>query len=43
MLIANDKEQEQIQKMIVHIDFKNGDILGYFRHLARCLIAQNEK
>ena len=43
MLIANDKEQEQIKKMIVHIDFKNEDILGYFRHLARCLIAQNGK
>ena len=39
MLIANDKEQEQIKNMIVRIDFMNGNILDYFRHLGKCLIA----
>ena len=37
MLIANDKEQKQIKDMIVHIDFMNGDILDYFKHLGKCL------
>ena len=39
MLIANDKEQKQIKNMIVRIDFMNGNILDYFKHLAKCLIA----
>lgn len=31
-------EQDQIKKMFVTIDFKNGDVLHFFEHLARGLI-----
>lgn len=30
-------EQNAIQKMLIKIDFANGDILHYFRHLAQAL------
>ena len=34
------KEQEEIKKMIIKIDFYNGDVVDYFKHLAQAL-AQN--
>lgn len=34
---APKHEQQGIQKMLVKIDFLNGDILDYFRHLAKAL------
>lgn len=30
-------EQQGIKTMIVRIDFRNGDVLDYFRHLARAV------
>lgn len=37
--IMNAPEQEQagIQKMLIQIDFKNGDVAHYLRHLAQAL------
>lgn len=41
---TSDDEQEKIQKMIIKIDSKNGDVKDYFRHLAIPLARQaNEK
>ncbi len=37
ILMANSSEQEQIKKMLVNIDFYNGDILDFFKHLAKAL------
>ena len=34
------KEQEEIKNMIIKIDFYNGDVVDYFKHLAQAL-AQN--
>lgn len=34
------KEQEEIKNMIIEIDFYNGDVVDYFKHLAQAL-AQN--
>ena len=34
------EEQEEIKKMIIKIDFYNGDVVDYFKHLAQAL-AQN--
>ena len=42
MLIANDKEQQQIKNMIVKIDFMNGNILNFFQYLGK-LIAKEVK
>ena len=30
-------EKDQIRKTLVMIDFKNGDVMHYFRHLAQAL------
>jgi hypothetical protein len=30
-------EQKKIKDMIVRIDFQNGDVKGYFRHLAQAI------
>ena len=38
MLIASKKEQESIKNTIVMIDFKNGDVLHFFRHLAKAVV-----
>lgn len=41
---TSDDEQAKIQEMIVKIDSQNGDVKGYFRHLAIPLAKQaNEK
>jgi len=32
------QEQKAIQNMLVKIDFCNGDIVDYFRHLAKALV-----
>lgn len=35
--ITSKQEQEQIKKTIVKIDFINGDVLHFFRHLGQAL------
>lgn len=30
-------EQKAIQMMIIRIDFKNGDVMDYFKHLAKAI------
>lgn len=40
--IAPKHEQEQIKKVLVMIDFKNGDVKHFFRHLALGL-AENQE
>lgn len=37
MLQAPKKEQDGIKAVIVKIDFHNGDVLDYFRHLAKAV------
>ena len=37
MKAAPKREQDQIKNMVVRIDFMNGDILNYFKHLAKAL------
>lgn len=32
------EEQAQIKNTIVQIDFKNGNVLDYFKHLAKALV-----
>ena len=34
---APPHEQEDIKTMLVKIDFWNGDVIGYFRHLAQAI------
>lgn len=34
---APKNEQQGIKTMIVKIDFRNGDVLDYFKHLARAV------
>jgi len=34
---APKSERDQIKKTLVMIDFKNGDILHFFKHLARAI------
>lgn len=43
MKIAGDDEQKQIKDTIVKIDFANGDILHFFRHLGKCLAEVRNK
>lgn len=31
------EEQASIKEMLVHIDFKNGDVLHYLKHLSQAL------
>lgn len=35
---ANKQEQEDIRTIIVKIDFKNGDVRHFFRHLAQAIV-----
>lgn len=37
MKIASTEEQRQIKDMLVKIDFHNGDILHFFRHLGQAI------
>lgn len=37
MLQAPAAEQATIKTMIVKIDFRNGDVIHYFRHLAQAI------
>jgi hypothetical protein len=37
ILISTPTEKEKIKKTIVKIDFLNGDVLHYFRHLANAI------
>tara|TARA_R110002050_G_C8576920_1_gene483243 strand:+ start:260 stop:511 length:252 start_codon:yes stop_codon:yes gene_type:complete len=37
ILIANKQEQNKIKDIIVKIDFKNGDVLHFFRHLGQAI------
>lgn len=37
MNAAPAHEQAGIKNMIVRIDFKNADVMGYFQHLARAI------
>ena len=37
ILIAPKTEQEAIKNVLVKIDFNNGDILDFFKHLAKAL------
>lgn len=38
MKIATKQEQIQIRDVIVKIDFHNGDVRHFFRHLAKMLV-----
>lgn len=40
---TSPKEQAQIKDMIVKIDFNNGDVVDYFKHLARALAENFEQ
>jgi len=37
ILIAPKSEQKAIRKILVQIDFKNGDVLHFFTHLAKAI------
>ena len=37
------KEQEEIKNMIIKIDFYNGDVVDYFKHLAQALVQNYEQ
>ena len=37
IFVANSKEQKQIKDILVKIDFANGDVLHFFRHLGQAL------
>ena len=37
ILIANDQEQKQIKNTIVKIDFLNGNVLDFFKHLGNAI------
>jgi hypothetical protein len=37
ILIAPKAEQQAIKNVLVKIDFNNGDILDFFKHLAKAL------
>lgn len=39
ILSAPASEQKAIKEMIVKIDFKNGDVRHYFRHLSQAIAA----
>lgn len=34
---ANAQERAQIKKTLVMIDFKNGDVMHFFKHLAKAI------
>ena len=35
--ISTKQEQEKIKNIIVNIDFKNGDVLHFFKHLGKAV------
>ena len=37
ILMTQKAEQEKIRKILVKIDFMNGDILHFFKHLAKAM------
>ena len=37
ILATNEQEQNAIKSTLVQIDFRNGDIGHYFRHLAQAI------
>jgi hypothetical protein len=37
ILIASKEEQEQIKLILLKIDFKNGNIMDFFKHLAKAI------
>ena len=37
IMIAHKDEQKQLKNMIVKIDFNNGNILDYFKHLGQAI------
>tara|TARA_R100000734_G_C3217178_1_gene30088 strand:+ start:143 stop:403 length:261 start_codon:yes stop_codon:yes gene_type:complete len=37
ILITSKKEQEQIKKIIIKIDFFNGNVLDFFKHLGKAI------
>lgn len=37
ILITGENEQQKIKEMIIKIDFLNGDVLKYFRHLGTAI------
>ncbi len=37
ILITSKEEQKKIKNILVQIDFKNGDILHFIKHLAQAL------
>lgn len=39
--VASEREQGVIKNTIVKIDFCNGDVLDFFKHLAKCYIEFN--
>lgn len=43
MLIAPKSEQDAIKNMIVKIDFRNGDVVDYFRHLATAIAGEPDQ
>lgn len=38
MKVTSKQEQKAIKDMLVMIDFKNGDVKHYLRHLAKALV-----
>lgn len=41
--ITSPKEQAEIKDMLVKIDFHNGDVIDYFKHLARALVKNEQE
>ena len=37
IIATNEQEQQQIRNTLVKIDFHNGDIMHFFKHLAQAL------
>lgn len=38
ILATNKQEQEQIKNCLVKIDFMNGDVIHFFKHIAKAII-----
>lgn len=43
MYQASPKEQAAIKDMVVRIDFRNGDVMDFFKHLAKAVVANYER
>jgi len=41
ILISNKQEQQQIKNTIIKIDFLNGDVLHFFRHLGNAIAKES--